>query len=66
MIKKNCELCNTPTQVSKYKIMAVCYDCIMKNVAVMRQNKNYSMKTADRLRDVQQAQYAKELEAMRG
>ncbi len=64
MINKNCELCNTPTLVSKRTILAMCFDCIMKNVAIMQQNKNYGMKTADRLRDVQQAQYKKELEVL--
>ncbi len=58
---KNCELCNTPTQVSKNTILAMCFDCIMKNVAVMRQNKDYSNTPADRLRIAQQAKYAKEL-----
>jgi hypothetical protein len=58
---KNCELCNTPTQVSKRTILAMCFDCIMKNVAVMQQNKDYSNTPADRLRIAQQAKYAKEL-----
>ena len=61
MKTKNCELCNTPTQVSKRTILAMCYDCIMKNVAVMQQNKDYGNTPADRLRIAQQARYAKEL-----
>ena len=61
MINKNCELCNTPTRVSKRQILAMCFDCIMKNVAVMRQNASYGLDPADRLRVAQQAKYAKEL-----
>ena len=61
MKTKNCELCNTPTRVSKNTILAMCFDCIMKNVAVMQQNKDYSNTPADRLRIAQQAKYAKEL-----
>ena len=61
MKTKNCELCNTPTRVSKNTILAMCFDCIMKNVAVMRQNASYGLDPADRLRVAQQAEYAKEL-----
>ena len=39
----------------------MCFDCIMKNVAVMQQNKDYGNTPADRLRIAQQAKYAKEL-----
>ena len=61
MINKNCELCNTPTRVSKRQILAMCFDCIMKNVAVMQQNPSYALDAADGLRVAQQAKYAKEL-----
>ena len=61
MKTKNCELCNTPTRVSKNTILAMCFDCIMKNVAVMRQNASYGLDAASGLRVAQQAKYAKEL-----